>query len=369
MSTTVDQHLELRLTRLIKAPRERVFTAWVTPADVLNWFSPGDCHILSARIHPRPGGEYHFRFRTKEHGDIELHGLYRELKRPGKLVFTWNLSGHPDLKLSESRVTVEILDRKGAAEVRLTHEHLPNEKVKQDHLQGWNECLDKLEEHLGDGSQKKGQPMRSGEFCWNELLVRDEAGAKKFYSAVFGWHTTAFPGGDVKYTLWTNEGKNVGGLMQRPREDVPPHWLGYVTVSDVDATTRRVREAGGQVLMEPFDVPTVGRIAVFKDPQGADVGIIRPRDGAATCSTNQIVWCDIPVKDLDRASRFYSAVLGAPVKQEQCEGMTFGLLPHAQESAVSGCLSPAREGNEPSQTGALIYLNCQGRLDQALEAV
>ena len=82
---------------------------------------------------------------------------------------------------------------------------------------------------------------------------------------------------------------------------------------------------------------------------------------------NQIVWVDIPVRDLDRAITFYSAVLGEPVKRESLPGMTIGLLPHASD-AVSGCLYLA-EDNQPSPNGPLIYLNCKGRLDQAVALV
>jgi hypothetical protein len=82
---------------------------------------------------------------------------------------------------------------------------------------------------------------------------------------------------------------------------------------------------------------------------------------------NQIVWVDIPVTDLDRAIRFYSAVLGAPVKKEQFPEMTIGILPH-QEGEVGGCLFK-REGEEPAQQGPMLYLNANGRLDEAINAV
>ncbi|HEX3798405.1 MAG TPA: VOC family protein [Verrucomicrobiae bacterium] len=82
---------------------------------------------------------------------------------------------------------------------------------------------------------------------------------------------------------------------------------------------------------------------------------------------NQIVWCDIPVKNLDRSIQFYSAVLGSAVKKESMPGMTFGLLPHANDS-VSGCLVETTEV-KPSEHGPLIYLNCDGRLDAAIAAV
>ncbi len=82
---------------------------------------------------------------------------------------------------------------------------------------------------------------------------------------------------------------------------------------------------------------------------------------------NQIVWVDIPVRDLDRAIRFYSAVLGAPVKKEQFPEMTIGILPH-QEGEVGGCLFKS-DAEEPSTKGPLLYLNANGRLDQAIAAI
>ena len=82
---------------------------------------------------------------------------------------------------------------------------------------------------------------------------------------------------------------------------------------------------------------------------------------------NQIVWCDIPVLDLERAVKFYSAVLGAPVKKEQFPGMTIGILPHA-DGEVGGCLF-ASDDQKPSDKGSLVYLNASGRLDAAIEAV
>jgi len=83
--------------------------------------------------------------------------------------------------------------------------------------------------------------------------------------------------------------------------------------------------------------------------------------------SDTIVWCDIPVKDLDRAIKFYSAVLGAKIEKQSFGDMSMGVLPHAGEN-VSGCLSTSDEG-KPSADGPLIYLNCEGRLDPAVSAV
>ncbi len=85
---------------------------------------------------------------------------------------------------------------------------------------------------------------------------------------------------------------------------------------------------------------------------------------------NQVVWFDMPVKDLTRAIKFYSAVLGAAVTRQEFSGMAFATFPHEGQE-VSGCLTPGndRESARPSPDGVLLYFNCQGRLDQALAAV
>jgi predicted enzyme related to lactoylglutathione lyase len=82
---------------------------------------------------------------------------------------------------------------------------------------------------------------------------------------------------------------------------------------------------------------------------------------------NQVVWVDIPVSDLDRAVRFYSAVLGGEVQKQEYPGMTIGLLP-GYDSDVSGCLF-TKADEVPSASGLLIYLNAQGRLDEAIAVV
>ncbi len=110
-------------------------------------------------------------------------------------------------------------------------------------------------------------PTRPGTFCWDELHTRDLDGAKKFYGAIFGW---GGKGGDNEYWHWQNAGKEIGGLtthMGGP--DVPPHWLAYVAVSDVDAVSKKAAALGGKVLVPAMDIPEVGRFSVLQDPTGA----------------------------------------------------------------------------------------------------
>jgi len=115
----------------------------------------------------------------------------------------------------------------------------------------------------------------SGEFCWNELLASDTGAAAKFYTQLFGWRTEAFQGG-MNYTLFKQNGDRIAGLMERPDKQVPPHWLSYVEVESVEASAKRAGDLGARIMMPPTDIPTVGKIAVFQDPQGAALAIFQP---------------------------------------------------------------------------------------------
>jgi uncharacterized protein len=120
----------------------------------------------------------------------------------------------------------------------------------------------------------------AGVFVWDELVTSDVDGAQRFYEAVFGW-TTSDMGPDYGgYRVFNVGDTGIAGVMERPHASIPPHWQPYVAVDDPDATTKKATELGGSMLMEPMDVPKVGRIAVLSDPQGATFGIIRPQPGA-----------------------------------------------------------------------------------------
>ena len=88
-------------------------------------------------------------------------------------------------------------------------------------------------------------------------------------------------------------------------------------------------------------------------------------------NTDTLCWADIPVTNLNRAIKFYSAVLGKDVRRLSEGGTEYGLLPHEDQNA-SACLCLRSDSggvdNRPSANGPLIYLLVEGRLDQAVEA-
>ncbi|HMI98358.1 MAG TPA: VOC family protein [Gaiellaceae bacterium] len=120
------------------------------------------------------------------------------------------------------------------------------------------------------------QPSAEGVFVWDELGTTDADDAQRFYGEVFGWTTTDMGLDFGGYRIFNRGETGIAGFMTLPDATIPPHWQPYVAVDDPDATTEKAQELGGAVLMEPMDVPNVGRIAVLGDPQGATFGIIKP---------------------------------------------------------------------------------------------
>ncbi len=115
-----------------------------------------------------------------------------------------------------------------------------------------------------------------GAFSWNELMTSDVEGAKAFYSQLLNWQYDDMKNEDMVYTTAKVAGQMIAGMMPMPPDsgDMPPSWGAYVTVDDVDASAKKAEKLGGKVVMEPRDIPTVGRFCVIVDPQGAALSLI-----------------------------------------------------------------------------------------------
>jgi hypothetical protein len=109
------------------------------------------------------------------------------------------------------------------------------------------------------------------------LITDKPESALAFYEAVVGLtHSTVEMAPGQKYTLLKVGGNDVGGCTEPPMPGVPSHWHVYFAVDDADATAAKAAEGGGQVMVEPFDIPSVGRSAVLTDPQGAVFSVLKP---------------------------------------------------------------------------------------------
>ncbi len=109
-----------------------------------------------------------------------------------------------------------------------------------------------------------------GALSWNELHAPDLDAAGDFYGQLFGWTFERFPGDQVDYRIIkAAAGHSNGGMSNHVGPGAPPHWLVYFGAESADASSARVGELGGSVLVEPMDLGPGVRIAVVQDAQGA----------------------------------------------------------------------------------------------------
>lgn len=113
----------------------------------------------------------------------------------------------------------------------------------------------------------------SGEILWTDLTVDDAESLVKFYKQVVGWETGTVSMGEYNdYTLHrASDGKAMAGICHRKgiNSKIPPVWMVYITVEDVDAASRKVKQLGGEVLMPPTAMGDNAKFCIIKDPAGA----------------------------------------------------------------------------------------------------
>lgn len=135
--------IKLFLQRAIPAPVDRVFSAWTDPKSIKGWFAPPDTETPLAEVDLRVGGRYRIGFKEKGVDVLRVvSGVYREIRPPNHLVFTWCWEDDPDNH--ETVVTVDLREQGGHTELRLTHIHFLSEQVRNHHNAGWLGCLDGL---------------------------------------------------------------------------------------------------------------------------------------------------------------------------------------------------------------------------------
>ncbi|MCB9157671.1 MAG: VOC family protein [Caldilineaceae bacterium] len=124
--------------------------------------------------------------------------------------------------------------------------------------------------HIGSGVENE-----HGGMSWFEVNTRDSEAARAFYEALT--NTTPNKMEEMDYYVMQRGDDMLYGILQMDAqwEGIPPHWMGYFTVDNTDATVERAVAAGGQVRVPAFDMP-YGRMAVLSDPFGATFSIVQP---------------------------------------------------------------------------------------------
>ncbi len=153
--------------------------------------------------------------------------------------------------------------------------------------------------------------FHTGSPVWIDLDTSDPERARAFYAALFGWE---FEEGGPEYGGYaqiTKDGHQIGGIMPHQGDGPADMWSVYLAVTDANAAAARVATAGGQVIVEPMEIPGMGRFAFFLDPAGGGIGAWQAA-GLNGFDLEEVhgapAWCEEMNGDFRRSLDFYRHV-------------------------------------------------------------
>jgi len=143
------EHFTLNLTRFIRAPREKVFDAFTTDTGLAAWMGPRGMHVSKASADAREGGEWLVQMAARDGSRHDVGGQFRLLERPQRLAYTWQWQGADNpMSQMQTLVEVELLERDGGTELRMTHGGFPAAAARDGHNRGWTSTLNRLSDAL-----------------------------------------------------------------------------------------------------------------------------------------------------------------------------------------------------------------------------
>jgi predicted enzyme related to lactoylglutathione lyase len=155
-----------------------------------------------------------------------------------------------------------------------------------------------------------------GRHVWSELMTTNTKAAESFYDKVVGWTSEPFGNSPTPYTQFKRTGgAGVAGLMERPAGmNMPPFWSMYIAVPKIEDAVAQIKRLGGSELSGIIEVPTVGRMQMLKDPQGAAFYIIQPEPREQPADKEPEVgeasWLELMTTDAPAAMTFYQQLFG-----------------------------------------------------------
>ena len=211
-----------------------------------------------------------------------------------------------------------------------------------------------------------------GTICWIDLSSTDAAGAAEFYCDLFGW-TAAEPienaGG---YRMLLHEGRNVAGLAPVWGDTDRSSWSTYVASADADATCTAAVRNGGEVVMDAMDVLDAGRMAVLRDPDGAQVSVwqaglhqgceVQGEPGAP-------IWSELVTRDAAGARLFYGEVFGWLAEEQEFGGVPYTVWKHGGQlvGATLELDDSWPEATHPHWLVSIATSDCDGTARRCLQ--
>jgi len=169
----------------------------------------------------------------------------------------------------------------------------------------------------------------TGTPCWVDLGVTDIPTAQEFYGGLFGWDIQDTGPESGGYRMCEIDGQPVAGIGPKMDPNMPTFWTTYLATEDADVTAAKIKAAGGQVIVEPFDVMDVGRMAIAMDPGGAAFGIWQAKLHTGIRLANEpgsLIWSENMSRNYEANKAFYNTVFGYSYGDIGAEGMNYATL-------------------------------------------
>lgn len=138
-----DAGFELKLTRFIRAPRNKVFDAFVKAEHARQWMCPRGMIIPAAEFDARVGGKYRVTMRARDGEQFTAGGTFREINCPERLTYTWAWQGE-GMPNVETLITLTFTERDGGTDLVMTHSGFPDAGMRDSHEEGWGSSLNNL---------------------------------------------------------------------------------------------------------------------------------------------------------------------------------------------------------------------------------
>lgn len=139
---------ELNMSRFIRAPREKVYDAFVDAKALAAWHCPRGMHAPEATADARVGGAYRIVMQRRDGGRHVAGGRYRELRRPEFLAYTWHWEEGGIPADVETLIEVRLAEKDGGTELQMRHSGFPTSARRDGHLGGWNSVFNHLSDYL-----------------------------------------------------------------------------------------------------------------------------------------------------------------------------------------------------------------------------
>ncbi|HLI79765.1 MAG TPA: SRPBCC domain-containing protein [Candidatus Binataceae bacterium] len=146
---------ELVITRVFDAPRALVFKVWTQPEHLSQWWGPHGFTVLQCEMDFRVGGGWYIRMRSAEGREDRQRGVIREIVAPQLLVFTYAFEDERGQRGHETVVTVTFAEVGGKTMLTLHQAIFESDEVRNDHVRGWGEALERLTEYVLSASIKE----------------------------------------------------------------------------------------------------------------------------------------------------------------------------------------------------------------------